>query len=412
MKKKIFIMIFMFLMLINGVNAYECDANSDGKINSEDKYLIEKMVSGLVEKPEEGSKEFKAADCNNDGIISILDATGMQEKSTKVSCGTGEGMIIGIPRKIPELTSYAIRLIQVLVPVLLIVMGTIDLFKGITSGKDDEIKKGQQIFIKRLVIGIIIFFIIVIVKFLISIIASSNKTNIIECIDCFISENCENYNQSDKKDNSNNKTSESKNNKNTSTSKNNNKKVTSTNVSKTTIPKISNNLYVGDSRTVQMCEIYKLCEKHPYVAEGSQGYYWFANTAIPKINDKIKSKNYNIVILMGVNGVTTTGKDQANEYYKKISNLASSTWKKQNIIFISINPVVDGKSNAYTSGVNEFNKEMQKLIKNSKKSNLSYCDTNSKLKMSEIDSGDGLHYNKSGYQKIYNLIKKDCLKQK
>jgi len=104
----------------------------------------------------------------------------------KVSCGN----VTDIPRKIPELTSMAITLIQIAVPVILVIMGSIDLFKGITAQKEDEIKKGQQMFIKRLVVGSLIFFVVVIAKLLISVVADTSSTNIIECIDCFLSNSC------------------------------------------------------------------------------------------------------------------------------------------------------------------------------------------------------------------------------
>lgn len=102
--------------------------------------------------------------------------------ATKVSCGN----ITGIPEKIPELTSFIITVVQIAVPVILVILGTLDLFKGVTAGKEDEMKKGQAMFIKRLVLAAIIFFIVVISKFLISIIADTDKTNIVDCIDCFI----------------------------------------------------------------------------------------------------------------------------------------------------------------------------------------------------------------------------------
>ena len=107
--------------------------------------------------------------------------------TTKVSCGD----ITGIPEKIPELTSYVMTLIQIAIPIVLVIMGSIDLFKGITAGKEDEMKKGQQMFIKRLVVAVLIFFAVVIVKFLISVVADSTD-NIVECIDCFLSgaDNC------------------------------------------------------------------------------------------------------------------------------------------------------------------------------------------------------------------------------
>ena len=103
---------------------------------------------------------------------------------SKVSCGN----IGNIPEKIPQITSIAVSIVQIAV-----LMGMFDLLKGITAQKEDEMKKGQQMFIKRLVIGVIIFFVVVAVKFLISLIADSENdtNNIIECIDCFINvDNC------------------------------------------------------------------------------------------------------------------------------------------------------------------------------------------------------------------------------
>ena len=101
---------------------------------------------------------------------------------TKVSCG----QVTGIPEKIPELTSMIIGIIQIGVPIILVLMGTLDLFKGISSQKDEDIKKGQKLFIKRLIVGALIFFIAVIVKFLTSIVADASSADAIECIDCFI----------------------------------------------------------------------------------------------------------------------------------------------------------------------------------------------------------------------------------
>lgn len=108
---------------------------------------------------------------------------------SKVSCGN----VTNIPRKIPELTSYIVTIVQVAVPIILIIMGSIDLLKGVAASKEDEIKKGQKILIKRLIVAAIIFFVVVIVKLLVSIVAdSTNTANIVECIDCFISgaKNC------------------------------------------------------------------------------------------------------------------------------------------------------------------------------------------------------------------------------
>lgn len=110
-------------------------------------------------------------------------------KISKVGCGN----ISGIPEKIPSLTSDIVFIIQIVVPIILVIVGTIDFVKAITAGKDDEIKKGQQSFIKRLIAGALVFFVIVITKFLVSVVNdSSDSANIASCMDCFLSgeENC------------------------------------------------------------------------------------------------------------------------------------------------------------------------------------------------------------------------------
>ena len=117
--------------------------------------------------------------------LNLINST--SDKRPKASCGN----ITGIPKVIPRLTSLVVTIIQIAVPVLLVIMGSIDLFKGITASKDDEMKKGQKMFIKRLVIGALVFFIIAIVKLLVSVVANSMDTdNISSCISCFISNDC------------------------------------------------------------------------------------------------------------------------------------------------------------------------------------------------------------------------------
>ena len=106
---------------------------------------------------------------------------------TRVDCGN----ITRIPAKIPQITSLIVTVAQIAIPVVLVIVGAMDLIKGISAQKEDEIKKGQQMFIKRLAIAALVFFIVVIVKFLISLVADgTNSNNIGGCIDCFISNNC------------------------------------------------------------------------------------------------------------------------------------------------------------------------------------------------------------------------------
>lgn len=89
-----------------------------------------------------------------------------------------------IDAKIPNTVHTVITVIKIAAPVLLVIFGMLDLFKGITAQKEDEIKKGQQIFIKRLITGAIIFFVVSIVQLLISFVAGDQ--GIMKCASCFI----------------------------------------------------------------------------------------------------------------------------------------------------------------------------------------------------------------------------------
>lgn len=103
-----------------------------------------------------------------------------------VSCGSLEK----IPARIPQITSTIITAIQIIVPVLIVIFGMFDFLKAVVAQKDDEIKKGQKMFLKRLLVGILVFFVIVIVKFVINIIAGADASGITDCMDCFLSNNC------------------------------------------------------------------------------------------------------------------------------------------------------------------------------------------------------------------------------
>lgn len=109
--------------------------------------------------------------------------------NSTVSCGSN--MLTNIPQALPKVISIAYTLIQIAVPVILVVLGTLDLFKGITASKEDEIKKGQAMFVKRLIAAALVFFVFVIVKLIISFAADGNGNNIMDCAECFIKNECD-----------------------------------------------------------------------------------------------------------------------------------------------------------------------------------------------------------------------------
>ena len=100
----------------------------------------------------------------------------------KIVCGG-----VKIPYVVAQITSLFITIIQIAVPILIIIFGMVDLIKAIINQKEDEIKKGWHTFFKRLIIGMLVFLVIVFVKFIIGIVAEKSETN---CIDCFVNNQC------------------------------------------------------------------------------------------------------------------------------------------------------------------------------------------------------------------------------
>ncbi|MGM9849682.1 MAG: hypothetical protein ACI31V_02150 [Bacilli bacterium] len=74
-----------------------------------------------------------------------------------------------------------IILIKIAVPIVLVLFGMLDLGKGVLASKEDEIKKGQSAFIKRLLAGVVVFFMISIVQLVISLIDKDSNGDFWTC---------------------------------------------------------------------------------------------------------------------------------------------------------------------------------------------------------------------------------------
>lgn len=67
--------------------------------------------------------------------------------------------------------------IQIAVPILLIIMGSLDLMKAVMAGKEDEIKKSQGTFVKRAIAAVIVFFIPLIVSLVIGLLPAGTTSD-------------------------------------------------------------------------------------------------------------------------------------------------------------------------------------------------------------------------------------------
>lgn len=103
---------------------------------------------------------------------------------SEYTCGT---MTLAFSGTFPYIVSIVITLIKIVVPILLIIFGMLDLAKSVIASKEDEIKKGQQILIKRVIAALIVFFVVQVVQIVVRFVSSNDSNSTIsDCLNCFI----------------------------------------------------------------------------------------------------------------------------------------------------------------------------------------------------------------------------------
>ena len=71
-----------------------------------------------------------------------------------------------------------IPIIQIGIPIILIVLGMLDLGKAVVASKEDEVKKAQSMLIKRAIYAIAIFFVVLIVQIVFGLLSTTNSSQI------------------------------------------------------------------------------------------------------------------------------------------------------------------------------------------------------------------------------------------
>ena len=78
-----------------------------------------------------------------------------------------------------------IYIIRIVIPVIIILLGTLDLGKAVMAGEDKKIKEAQKTFIKRIIYGVAIFFIFTIVEVIFGLLGvETEKGDSKICWDC------------------------------------------------------------------------------------------------------------------------------------------------------------------------------------------------------------------------------------
>ena len=63
-----------------------------------------------------------------------------------------------------QLLGHVVNIVKIVIPIIIILLAILDLGKAVMAGKEDDIKSAQKLLIKRLIYGVIIFFVVTIVQ--------------------------------------------------------------------------------------------------------------------------------------------------------------------------------------------------------------------------------------------------------
>jgi hypothetical protein len=94
------------------------------------------------------------------------------------------------PEEITILSRTVVIFLQVVTPIGLIILGSLDIMKAVTANNEGDIKKKQSKFVKRLAAAAIMFFVVSVVQLVVSISADNNEgKDFSKCLDCMINDN-------------------------------------------------------------------------------------------------------------------------------------------------------------------------------------------------------------------------------
>lgn len=97
-----------------------------------------------------------------------------------------------------QVLGYIVMIIKIVIPLLLIIMGMVDLGKAVISSDDKAINKSVTTLIKRFIAAVLVFFIPTIVSALFNAVTRlTDNTDYNICVQCITNANgeCDNYAQ-------------------------------------------------------------------------------------------------------------------------------------------------------------------------------------------------------------------------
>ena len=356
------------------------------------------------------------------------------------------------------LVKSLLKILFALIPIIIIIATIINLVKAIKSGNDEDLKENWHMFVRRVIAGLIIFFIPMLVSYAYNHIAGAKEVDFLACFDTVTrdkldalkakekaeedsknkaqekideKEQKESYEKEQqdkekqkkifeeekKKEEEERRRKEEEERRRRESARNDGNSAAAGSIISSVTPGTSN-LIIGDSRTVGMCATmvgdWSKCSfsnggagmgEDFYISQGAMSYSWFKSTAVPAVNQVLANNpntKYNIYSLMGVNNLM----GDIDKYIALYNSLANGEWKDQKIILVSVTPVNEAieAQHGYStknSSIENFNARLKNGVR---APNVSYCDVYTQIK-DTFGTADGIHYNARTYKDIYDLMK-------
>lgn len=76
-----------------------------------------------------------------------------------------------------QFLGHIVNILQIAIPIIIVLLGTLDLGKAVMAGEDKKIKEAQKMLIMRLIYGVAVFFVITIVKIVFGLVGSVGEEN-------------------------------------------------------------------------------------------------------------------------------------------------------------------------------------------------------------------------------------------
>lgn len=114
-------------------------------------------------------------------LISCIEGTDWIEACKSIAC---------LPFEVSIITTFLYNAIRIVTPLILVIVGMFDMVKAITAGKEDEIKKSQQLLVKRAVAAAIIFLLFSLISWMLNILSSNDNStqSVINCLNVLFGE--------------------------------------------------------------------------------------------------------------------------------------------------------------------------------------------------------------------------------